>query len=444
MIRKNLYIILVGVTAILLGCIFIFSKKPIQKTPSYKERRGSIALSGEWLNTKQAIEGLLKAIELNPEDYKSKLNLSQAYIQEARITGDHAYYDQAALELLEDVIKHEPKNFDALCCKATVLLSQHHFAEGLVVAQQAQPINPNSAFVYGLLCDANVELGKYSDAVKMCDKMISIRPDARSYARVSYLREIHGDLNGAIGAAKLAVAAGYPGLEQTEWTRMILAHLYENKGQLDSAEIQYKMALTERPDYAFAIAGLGKIAKLKGNYKLAIACYEKAKNMINEYSFEDELTDLYILNNEPTKAKKSSGQVVAMLSPLADSDESSSAHGHYADKELAYAYLKVPDVEKALEHAMIEYERRPDNIDVCETVAWVNYKKGNFTEANALIDKALKTNCQNPTLLCHAGLIKIKVGQNAKGEVLIKKAIQTNPYLDTELQKEAKKFIASL
>lgn len=444
MMRKNLYIILISVTAVLLGCIFLFSKKPGAQTPGFKERRGSIALTGEWLNTKQAIEGLLKNIELNPQDYKSKLSLSQAYIQEARITGDHAYYDQAALELLDDVIKNEPKNFDALCCKATVLMSQHHFTEGLAVARQALPINPNSAFIYGLLCDGYVELGKYADAVKMCDKMISIRPDIRSYARVSYLREIHGDLNGAIAAAKLAVSAGYPGLEQTEWTRMILAHLYENKGILDSAEVQYKTALVERPDYPFAIAGLSHLAKLKGDYKLAISGYKKAKGMINEYSFADELTDLYKLNNEPQKAKQSSEEVIAMLSPLADAGESSSAHGHYADKELAYAYLKVPDTESALKHAMTEYERRPDNIDVCESVAWVNYKKGNYAEANKMIDKALRTNSKNPTLLCHAGLIKLKAGQKEKGEELIRQAFQTNPYLDTELKKEAKSYITSL
>jgi tetratricopeptide (TPR) repeat protein len=422
----------------------MFSKKPVQKIPSFKERKGSIALNGEWLNTKQAIEGLLKNIELNPEDYKAKLNLSQAYIQEARITGDHAYYDQAALELLDDVIKNEPKNFDALCCKATVLLSQHHFSEGLAIAQQAQPLNPNSAFIYGLLCDSYVELGKYKDAVIVCDKMISIRPDARSYARVSYLREIHGDLPGAIEAAKLAVAAGYPGLEQSEWTRMILAHLYENTGKPDSAEFQYKMALAERPDYAFAIAGMGNIAKLKKNYTLAITNYQKAKGMINEFSFADELTDLYVLNNQADKAKASSQEVIGMLSPLAGADESSSAHGHYADKELAYAYLKVPDTNKALEHAMVEYERRPDNIDVCETVAWVNYKKGNYTEANKMIDKALRTNCRNPSLLCRAGLIKLKAGQPELGMQLIKQAKDTNPYLDAELQLEAKVYLAAL
>lgn len=442
--RKNLYIILVSVTAVILVTILLFSKKPKEAVPGFKERTGSIALTGEWLNTKQAIQGLLANIELNPDDNKSRLSLAQAYIQEARITGDHAYYDKAALELLDEVIKKEPTNFDALCCKSTVLLSQHHFAEGLEVARQALPLNPNSAYIYGLMCDANVELGNYPEAVQMSDKMISIRPDIRSYSRVSYLREIHGDLPGAIEAAKLAVSAGYPGLEQTEWTRMILAHLYEATGKLDSAEMQCNIALAERPDYAFALAGLGKIAEDKGDYKKAIGYYEKAKGLITEYSFADELTDLYRLNNEPDKASKSSEEVIDMLSPLSGADESSSSHGHYADKELAYAYLKIPDYDKALQHAQTEYERRPNNIDICETMAWVQYKKGNYAEANKMIDKALRTNCQNPTLLCRAGLIKVKAGEKEKGDLLIKKAMDTDPYLDPELKKEAAGQMAAL
>ncbi|MCD6069313.1 MAG: hypothetical protein K0S33_4139 [Bacteroidetes bacterium] len=441
--KKKAYLILTLATGLLVASIFIFAKEPKKTVPSFKERSGSIALSAEWLNTKEAIKSLITAIDINPEDHKSKLQLAQAYIQESRITGDHAYYDKAALELLEDVVKAEPTNFDALCCKATVLLSQHHFAEGLAVAKQALPINPNNAFIYGIMCDAYVELGNYSEAVKQSDKMVSVRPDIRSYSRISYLREIHGDLPGAIAAAKLAVSAGYPGLEQTEWTRTILAHLYENIGQLDSAAIQYKIALAERSDYAFAIAGLGKIEKAKGNYKEAITLYEKARTLIVEYSFDDELTDLYRLNKQEDKAKVSSEAVIAMLSPVSDVDESSSGHGHYADKELAYAYLKVPDLEKALKHAKLEYERRPDNIDVCETLAWVNYKKGNFAEANKLINKALVTNNKNPLLLCHAGMIKIKAGETAKGQELIKQALESNPYLDVELKNEAVKYLPS-
>ncbi|MGZ4033870.1 MAG: tetratricopeptide repeat protein [Bacteroidia bacterium] len=440
--RKNLYVILVIVTVLLFAFILIFAKKAKRNVAGFKERTGSIALSAEWLDTKKAIQGLLEAIKVNPENYKAKLSLAQAYIQEARVTGDHGYYDKAALDLLDDVIQNEPKNFDALCCKATVLLSQHHFSDGLAVANIALPLNPNSAFIYGLMCDANVELGNYPEAVKMCDKMVSLRPDIRSYARVSYLREIHGDLPGAIQACKLAVSAGYPGLEQSEWTRMILGHLYEITGHIDSAEYEYKTALNDRPSYAFAIAGLGRIAKAKGNYKEAIADYEKAKKDIVEYSFSDELTDLYALNNEPDKSKKSAQEVIDMLSPMANADETSSSHGHYADKELAYAYLKINDTANALKHAMLEYDRRPDNIDVCEAVAWVKYKEGDYKTANAMINKSLRTNCQNPALLCHAGLIKIKAGEKEKGIELIKKAFANNPFIsDLDLKNEASKYL---
>ena len=442
--KKYLYVILVSITGILLVIILLFSKKPIKQFPSFMERTGSMSLTGEWFNTKKVIEGLLAALKANPDDNKSKLKLAQAYIEEARVTGDHGYYDAATLDLLEDVIKAEPQNFEALCCKATVLLSQHHFAEGLKVAQEALPLNTSSAYVFGLMCDANVELGKYGEAIKMADKMVSLRPDMRSYSRISYLREIHGDFKGSIEASKMAVSAGYPGLEQTEYSRIVLAHLYESTGILDTAEYQYRTALIERPDYAYAIAGLGRIEKAKGNYKKAIAHYEKAKSIIIDYSFSDELTDLYFLNNEGEKAKKTAQEVIDMLKPGSNEDESSSSHGHYADKELAYAYLKNSDTDNALKHAKLEYERRPENIDVCEALAWVNYKKGDFKEANKFINNALKTNSKNPILLCRAGMIKIKAGEEEKGEKMIQQAFEINPFIaDISIKNEASSLTKS-
>ncbi len=437
--RKNSYIILVIGTLLIFGAILIFSKKEVKAVSPVKERRGSIALSAEWLDTKKAIQDLLAEIESNPSNNKARLNLAQAYIQEGRVTGDHAYYDQASLDLLDVVLKNEPANFDALCCKSTVLLSQHHFTEALEVAQIAESINPNSAFVYGLLCDAYVELGDYPEAVKNCDKMISIRPDIRSYSRVSYLREIHGDMPGAIEAAKLAVSSGYPGLEQTAWTRMILGHLYENTGQNDSAAFQYQIALQERPDYPFAYAGLARIEKSKGNYPAAIDLLKKAKKDIIEYSFDDELTDLYKLNKQEDLAKTSAESVINQLSPVANADENSPAHGHYADRELAYAYLKAGDTNNALKHASIEYKRRPHNIDIAETMGWAWYKAGNYKNANSFINAALRTHSKNPVLLYRAGLIKLKLGDVAAGRTLIQKAFQIDPVLsDVELANEVK------
>src|SRR5262249_49473730 len=151
-----------------------------------------------------------------------------------------------------EILKREPQNYEAICAKATVLLSQHHFSEANPIAEKAIGINPYNATAYGILTDAYVELGQYSDAIKSADKMVSIRPDIRSYSRVSYLREIMGDTQGAIEAMKLAVSSGYPGYEQTEWVRCQLGHLYENTGQLQEAAMQYRIAVEERPSYAFA------------------------------------------------------------------------------------------------------------------------------------------------------------------------------------------------
>jgi tetratricopeptide (TPR) repeat protein len=439
--KKNLYTFLVSATAGLLACIFLFSKKADTKVPSFKERMGNVGLSAEWMNSKKAMQGLLAAIEQDPEDHKSMLQLSQAYIQEGRITGDHGYYDKAALELLNKVLEKEPNNFEALCCKATVLLSQHHFAEGLDLAKKALPINHDNAFIYGIMCDANLELGNYDEAVKMADKMVSVRPDIRSYSRVSYLREIYGDVPGAKQAIKLAIAAGYPGLEQTEWTRCVLGHLYESSGELDSAEYIYKVALQERPEYAYAIAGIGRVAKARGNYKDAIFYFEKAKRLVLDFSFSDELTDLYRLDKQIAEADENSKEVIEMLGPDADV-EGENGHGHYADKELAYAYLKVNDVENALKHALLEYNRRPANIEISETLAWVKYKKGEYAEANSLINTALRTHSKDPVLLTHAGLIKIKAGETEKGMALIRTATETNPFMDLDLRHEASSYLA--
>ncbi|GAC1598739.1 MAG: hypothetical protein NVS3B25_24900 [Hymenobacter sp.] len=426
----------------LVAAIFLF-KKPEFRVPELKERHGDLAAGGEWLNTKAAIQGLQAKLRTNSSDQKSRLLLAQAYMQEARVTGDHAYYDGAAMQLLEQVLQVEPENFEALCCKASLCLTQHHFAQGLGIAEQAQKLNPNSGFVYGLLTDANVELGHYEDAIKMADKMNQVRPDLPAYARVSYLREIYGDVPGAIQAMDFAVKAGLNGLEQTEWTRVNLGHLYEVSGDTARAHGYYLIALAARPGYAYALAGLGRIAAARKDYATAIKYYQQARITVKDYAFTDELTDLYRLNGQPEESKKMAAESIDMLASAAKEADSNEQMGHYADRELAYAYLKTNEPDKALEHAKIEYARRPDNIDVNETMAWVLYKRGQFAEAQKYMQVARRTGSKNPVLLCRAGLILSRLGKTAEGQALIEQSLKTAPYLNPEVEAEGKKLLAA-
>ncbi|MFD1872339.1 tetratricopeptide repeat protein [Hymenobacter bucti] len=441
--QKKLYPTLLVVFGLAVAAIIFFKQQRPAALPEPKNRIGRLALGGEWLNTKAAMEGLLAKLRADPTDQKSRLLLAEAYMQEGRVTGNHPYYDAAAMQLLQEVLKAEPESFEALCCQASLSLTQHHFSQGLALAEQAQAINPNSGYVYGLLTDANVELGHYDQAVKMADKMNQVRPDLTAYARVSYLREIHGDLPGAIQAMDMAVKAGFAGLEQTEWSRVALGHLYEVSGQLDQAQGYYQQALELRPNYAYALAGLARVAAARHDYPTAIQNLNLARATVKDYAFTDELVDVYRLNHQPAEAAKMAQESVAMLADAAQQANDNEELGHYTDRELAYAYLKIGDLGKALEHAKIEYARRPDNIDVNETLAWVHYKRGEYAEAQKYMQVARRTNSQNPVLLGRAGLILSKVGKAAEGRALIEKAVKTAPYLNPEVTAEGENLLAT-
>ena len=278
--NKNIYTacIVLFVMAVIAIVIRYDHKKVAEENKDYAllERKGALANSNEWRQAKRSSDSLLALIKDNPTDSKSQLRLAQLYIQEARVTGNYAYYDIAAMKYVKDVLDIDSLNFTALVFKSLIYMSQHHFADGLDVAHKAQQVNPYNVYVYGLLVDGNVEMGNYDTAVSYADKMVSVRPDLTSYSRVSYLREIFGDYDGAIKAMQMATEAGGAGDEHTEWTRYQLANLYQKTNDYKKANTLYDLSLTVRPNYAYAIAGLAQIAAAEKDYVKAVSLYQKA------------------------------------------------------------------------------------------------------------------------------------------------------------------------
>jgi tetratricopeptide (TPR) repeat protein len=444
--KKNIYTIAICLFVVAIIFILLRSKTRESEPVSYKlkERKGALAESAEYIRTRASAAKLAMAIRENNDDVKSMLALAALYIQEARVTGDYMYYDMAAMQQVNNVLNKDEKNFEALTYKALIYLSQHHFADGLALAEKAKSINPYNAFIYGILVDANVEMGDYKKAVEYSDSMVSIRPDMRSYSRISYLREIHGDYPGAIEAMKLALDAGMPGDEGTEWVRVQLGHLYEKTGDLKNAEMHYRIALEERPNYAYALAGLGNIAAANKDYAKAISYLSKADSFVTDYAFKDELVDIYRLSGQSDKAASLAQIVIDEMSKDSKAGLTNNNIGHYADRELTYAYLKVNDNDKALTHALAEYNRRPKNIDVNETVAWVYYNQNKADKAIPYLQEALKTNCKNPVLLNRAGLIYAKAGDKEKAKAFLQAALKNNPAIAEDLKYKNLQTLKSL
>ena len=166
----------------------------------------------------QALIGRLQAdVAARPSDSHPLALLGLAYAQRARETGDAAYVSRAD-RALRRAVKLEPKDFEALTGLGGVALTRHRFRDALALARRALAAAPTTAAPQGVLGDALLELGRYDAAFAAFDRMAALKPNTSSYARVSYARELRGDVAGAIDAMELALdaAAGRP--EAYAWT----------------------------------------------------------------------------------------------------------------------------------------------------------------------------------------------------------------------------------
>src|SRR5690606_32277827 len=189
---------------------------------------------GEQLMIRSTFDKAITELKENSENPQPYIDLASTYILEGRISGNSGYYSNAVLKVLNKVLDGDAstpdQRFQALSLKSAVLLNMHQFRDAFEAARQGLAISEYNAGIWGAMVDAQVELGNYAEAVKACDRMLSLRPDLRSYSRASYLRQIHGDNRGAIDAMKMATESGVPGIEATEWARVQLGDLYYNTG----------------------------------------------------------------------------------------------------------------------------------------------------------------------------------------------------------------------
>lgn len=367
------------------------------EVPKLLDRHVDLRQGTEWDQIQRLYVAQQQAVRKNPQDAEALLKLSQVFINEARITGEHGHYYPGALLVIDQGLSvpelDDDLRFQLLSTKASVELSQHSFADALNTAQQAVKLNPYNAQIYGALVDAYVELGDYSKAVEMADKMVNIRPDLRSYSRVSYLREIHGDVAGAIEAMKMAVSAGFPGQEATCWARLTLGELYETYGEPEQARLQYEMALAEREDYPFAIAKIGVLKMEAGDLEGAEMNLLRAAAIIPEVGFYTDLARLYKEQGEVDKADGTLAEIQLMLQDDVDS-------GHKMGMEYAFLYLDVyENPEQALAYAKEEYEQRPDNIDVNLLLARIYEDLGKQQQVAYHLSIATRTESKHPDLL---------------------------------------------
>lgn len=391
----------------------------------------------EQISIRSTFDASIAELSANSDNPKPLINLATAYILEGRLSGNGGYYSNAAILVLNKVLESETatqdQRFQALSLKSAVLLNMHQFKDALEAAKEGLAISDGNAGIWGALVDAHVELGNYAQAVQASDKMVSIRPDLRSYSRVAYLRQIHGRNAGAIEAMKMATESGVPGLESTEWARVQLGDLYLNTGHVDSARLLYRYSLVYRPGYPYAEMGIARADMAQKAYDSAISHTRNAIKTLSEPSFIAFLADLYELKGDAKKASEIRADVKRLLQEAIDNEPKESLVKHNSSRELAQAYLATKEYDKALQYAKQDYNMRPANIDANELMGWLYYLKGDYASAKAHAEKTLVTGIKNATTLYRAGLIFAAAGDAARGDALKAEALSIMPYIDPRI-----------
>lgn len=380
-------------------------------------------------------------LEKTPTDIPAWLRMAEVFITDARITGNEAYDHEQAVAILDHVMALGPDKAmqeQALSLKATVRLSQHRFSEALDLARKATAIDPFRAFNHGLLVDAYTELGQYDSAVVSCDRMVGIRPDLRSYSRVSYQREIHGDMPGAINAMEMAVTAGVPGVEETEWCRVQLGGLHERTGDLKTAEEIYRTSASFRKNYPFALAALASVEGKLKRFTDAEKHIREAIALRPDAGFHEEHARILQAQGKMDERAEALRLAEELLTGgKGHTHGEDGGHGH--SLELARFEIEFHN-DPAEAHHQLEGElaRRPDNIEVQAAMAATQLMNAEPKDAQRYSVGSLRTGSTDALTLCIAGIAAVKNGDSKGGKALIAKAWKIDPYLQHPLALSAR------
>ncbi len=364
-------------------------------------------------------------------------DLGVSYLGRARETGDLAFYNRAEAALAR-ALELNGRDSETLVALGTLSLARHQFREALEWGERARSLANARPGAYGVIGDALVELGRYEEAFAAFQRMVDLRPDLSSYARVAYVRELTGDLPGAIVAMRAAAEAGEASKEGGAWARTQLGHLLRiYRGNLDGAEREYRWALVRFPDYPAALAGLALVAAAGGRTDEALELADRAATLLPIPEHVIHLSDLLHAAGRTEEARGQDALVRAI-------DGLARAAGVETDLEIAlFEADRGERVAEAVAAARRAYQSRP-NVRSADGLAWALYQAGAVDEAQGFMEQALSLGSKDPLTHYHAARIALAAGDRAAASLHLTVALESNRHFSVRYAAEAQALLSAM
>ena len=403
-----------------------------ESNPAAEDTAGALApVAGD-----QAVDALIRtaqrAVRGNPRRTRPLLELAQAFIRKARERSDPSWYELAR-DAVDRALRIDRDDATALQLQAHLLMQDHRFREAREAAQRIIARHPNNSATYGVLGDAEMEVGHYAAAEQAYQRMNDMRPNLASYARASWMRWLLGDIEGAIEVGQRAIGAGSPrSPEEVAWSTAQLGQLYFAVDDLDQAAEQFNHALRLFPDHPPAHLGLGRVAEARGDLDGAIAHYQAA---VRGSSITEHLAALAGAREAAGRAAEAR-DVTAQLERAGRRSDPRTLALFYADRNLEPA--------AAVALARRELSNRDEDVYTQDALAWALLRAGNLEEAQAMSVRARRLNTPEARFLFHGGMIALARGDRAEARTLLTDALQLNAHFGRLGVAEARRALATL
>jgi tetratricopeptide (TPR) repeat protein len=270
-----------------------------------------------------------------------------------------------------------------------------------------------------VIADAQIELGRYRAAGRTLERMVRLKPTLATYSRVSYYRELHGDLDGAVAAMRLAVSSSGGAGEGAAYVQALLGTLQLERGRIGAAETAYREALVADPGFPAALAGLARVDASRGDLDSAIRGYRSVVERL-------PLPEYAIALGETEEA---AGRMAAAERDYALVDAEAKllrANGVNTDVDLALFQANHGDPDHAVVLGRRAWSEAP-SVRSADAYAWALARAGRTAAATRLSAEAMRLGSRDPSFLYHAGLIARDAGRDARARELLGRLVAQSP-----------------
>jgi tetratricopeptide (TPR) repeat protein len=426
------------VSAVLVGAVFLV----VSVAGFYAASQNPAAVPEQPVTATAQVDPLTASItaaqqrlEEVPGDYTTWAQLGSAYVEQARVTADPAYYDKADGALQKSLELRPQGNDVALTGQGALANARHDFAAAATLGDEAVAINPYSATAWGVLADARTQLGDYPGATEAVQQMLDLQPGIASFTRASYDAELHGDLVNARSALEQALEAA-PDPAGKAFCRTYLGALDFSTGHLEEAGAQFSAGLQEAPGDPTLLLGQARVLAARGETEAAVAAFRSVVDArpLPEY-FVEFGEYLQSLGRE-----EAADQQFALVETVR---QLFAASGVVDDLTTALYAANQGDAGTAVAAAEAEFARR-QNIDSQDALAWALHVAGRDAEALPLARQATSLGGRSALFLYHRGEIEATLGMTDDARATLAEALDTNPYFSPLLAPRAVELLDSL